>query len=214
MVYGPAPRTIIASLQNGDCSEKGSRFCAGWWRLLCQNCCLSYCAMKQPAPGLYRGANAKPLVSGTAIERGPRKAQCRANSVFVKPGRWLQFAASALPPKKPPPPSPTAPEVNKRGPARRPRMKKTPAVWVRLWFLRRNSGRLRAGGLQNTRVCTFNPNAYLKLCTIAHAEMAVYKSNNSVGRSFSSPRQYGRGTEYSGVGCQSDSAVRILRFQC
>ena len=37
MVYGPAPRTIIASLQNGDCSEKGSRFCAGWWRLLSES---------------------------------------------------------------------------------------------------------------------------------------------------------------------------------
>ena len=37
MVYGPAPRTIIWSLQNGDCSEKGSRFCAGWWRLLSES---------------------------------------------------------------------------------------------------------------------------------------------------------------------------------
>lgn len=37
MVYGPAPRTIIGSLQNGDCSEKGSRFCAGWRRLLSES---------------------------------------------------------------------------------------------------------------------------------------------------------------------------------
>ena len=37
MVYGPAPRTIIGGLQNGDCSEKGSRFCPGWWRLLSES---------------------------------------------------------------------------------------------------------------------------------------------------------------------------------
>jgi hypothetical protein len=37
MVYGPAPRRIIGSLQNGDCSEKGGRFCGGWWRLLSES---------------------------------------------------------------------------------------------------------------------------------------------------------------------------------
>jgi hypothetical protein len=37
MVHGPAPHTIIWSLQNGDCSEKGGRFCAGWWRLLSES---------------------------------------------------------------------------------------------------------------------------------------------------------------------------------
>jgi hypothetical protein len=37
MVYDPAPCTIIGSLQNGDFSEKGGRFCAGWWRLLSES---------------------------------------------------------------------------------------------------------------------------------------------------------------------------------
>src|SRR3984893_12493943 len=37
MVYDPAPCTIIGSSQNGDFSEKGGRFCAGWWRLLSES---------------------------------------------------------------------------------------------------------------------------------------------------------------------------------
>jgi hypothetical protein len=78
-----------------------------------------------------------------------------------------------------------------RRPAQRPQMKKTPALWARLG----SCTQLRApeswglGACKTPGICKFHPNAYLKLYKIAHSEMAMYKSNNSVGRSFSKPRR-------------------------
>jgi hypothetical protein len=54
----------------------------------------------------------------------------------------------------------------------------------------------------------------IKLCKIAHPEIEVNKSNNSVGRSFSKPRQYGRGTEVFGSGLSIRQRGEDLRFQC
>src|SRR5580698_7961908 len=104
MVYGPAPRTIIGSLQNGDCSKKGCRFCAGWWRLLSESL-LELLRDEAASAGIISGRMPNGLSAELLSNKG-RERLCVAPIVFLsnqgtgdgfRMGRQKSRRMSALP---------------------------------------------------------------------------------------------------------------------